>query len=49
MEKDKDNIIMHLKDFIKNNNESILVGSIGSSMIGGDRMIKSMHNGAGLE
>jgi hypothetical protein len=35
MEREKDSIIMHLKDFIKNHNESILVGSIGSSMIGG--------------
>ena len=35
MEKEKDSIIMHLKDFIKNHNESILVGSIGSSLIGG--------------
>lgn len=36
MERDKDRIINRLKDFIKNHNESILIGSIGSSMIGGE-------------
>lgn len=38
MEREKDKIIQHLKDFIKNHNESILIGSLGSSMmIGEDR------------
>ena len=36
MEREKDRIINRLKDFIKNHNESILIGSIGSSMIGGE-------------
>jgi len=34
MERDNNHVIHHLKDFIKNHNESILVGSLGSSMIG---------------
>ena len=34
MEREKDKIILRLKDFIKNHNESILIGSLGSSMVG---------------
>lgn len=36
MEKEKDKTIKHLKDFIKNHNESILIGSLGSSMMVGE-------------
>lgn len=36
MEREKDKIIQHLKDFIKNHNESILIGSLGSSMMVGE-------------
>jgi hypothetical protein len=36
MEKEKDRTIKHLKDFIKNHNESILIGSLGSSMMVGE-------------
>jgi hypothetical protein len=36
MEREKDKIILHLKDFIKNHNESILIGSLGSSMMVGE-------------
>lgn len=35
-EREKDRIISRLKDFIKNRNESVLIGSLGSSMIGGE-------------
>lgn len=41
MEREKDRIINRLKDFIKNHNESILIGSIGSSMIGGEERKES--------
>ena len=34
MDREKDRIINRLKDFIKNHNESILIGSLGSSMVG---------------
>lgn len=36
VEREKDRIINRLKDFIKDHNESILMGSVGSSMIGGE-------------
>lgn len=36
MERDKDRTIKHLKDFIKNHNEPILIGSLGSSMMVGE-------------
>jgi hypothetical protein len=36
VEREKDRIIHRLKDFIVNHNESILLGSVGSSMIGGE-------------
>ena len=44
MEREKDRIINRLKDFIKNHNESILIGSIGSSMIGGEERKDSYQN-----
>ena len=45
MEREKDMIIMRLKDFIKNHNESILIGSLGSSMVGTGNQIFSSNVG----
>lgn len=46
MEREKDKIIMRLKDFIKNHNESILIGSLGSSMVGTGNIIYSSNVGS---
>lgn len=45
MEREKDKIILRLKDFIKNHNESILIGSLGSSMVGTGQTIYSSNVG----
>ena len=45
MERDKDKIINRLKDFIKNHNESILIGSLGSSTLGTGNIIYSSNVG----
>jgi hypothetical protein len=47
MEREKDKIIQHLKDFIKNHNESILIGSLGSSMMIGESR-KDFNNLSGI-
>lgn len=48
MEKEKDKIIMRLKDFIKNHNESILIGSLGSSMVGTGNIVYSSNVGGSI-
>lgn len=45
MEREKDKIIMRLKDFIKNHNESILIGSLGSSMVGTGNIVYTSNMG----